>query len=200
MGLSYLKGKNWIEVTREERLFCSYLYCDIQKDVNSFLKLLKTQPQNYRGKVLSNLNNYGDWEIGFEVCFYRDIYYLYKSTGETASESLASFPLKRTFDLCLFSESRIIIIEAKVQQGFDDKQIKYFLDDKNKYIPEILGILGKTVQVDVVALASSQYFKNCTQDTINSFDAYITWQQISEKYKPLKKINIYQQADIKYKQ
>jgi len=103
MGFIYLDGKNWIDVTREERLFCSYLYWDIKKSVKDFVSWLST----ISGLAL----RFDDtWEVGYEVCFYRDLQKFRRKPLD-----LTRYSRKRTFDICLFSESTIVIIEAKVQ-------------------------------------------------------------------------------------
>jgi len=42
MGLSYLKNKNWSEITREERYFCAELYFAIKGNETDFVKWLNT--------------------------------------------------------------------------------------------------------------------------------------------------------------
>ena len=44
MGFSYLQNKSWLEITREERLYCAFLYWDI-KDKEKDLKRVKRYPQ-----------------------------------------------------------------------------------------------------------------------------------------------------------
>lgn len=99
-----------------------------------------------------NLENSSNWEIGFEVCLYRDVL---KSIGQPVKTS--KYPQKRTFDLCLFGQNEIVIIEAKAQQGFTTGQNSKFEQDK-QLISELLGISQDDVHI--VALASSQYFQN----------------------------------------
>jgi len=88
MGYSYLNGKNWLKVTREERLFCSYLYHDIIGVEKEFVVWLNAQPDD---KTL-NLPPQDDWEIGYEVCFYRDFLRVIK--GESVNDS--KYSPKRT--------------------------------------------------------------------------------------------------------
>lgn len=133
-----------------------------------------------------------NWEAGYEVCFYRDLQKLRKKRLD-----LTIYSMKRTFDLCLFSENAIIIIEAKVQQMFNEREIQKFQKDRVN-IPKIIG---KNLDVLVVALASSVYFSNYRRygrhDILSkhNFDALITWKQIGEMYLR----NIYLEADRKYK-
>jgi len=185
MGFTYLDGKNWVDVTREERLFCLYLYWDIKDKEKEFVLWLN---ENWD----LGLSVDDNWEAGYEVCFYRDIQKLRKEPLD-----LSRYSRKRTFDLCLFSENAIIIIEAKVQQMFNKREIQKFQKDRVN-IPKIIG---KNLDVLVLALASSVYFSNYRRYGRNNilskpnFDALITWKQIGEMYRR----NIYLEADRKYK-
>lgn len=40
MGFTCLDGENWLNVTREERLFCPYLYWDIKGKEKDFVRWL----------------------------------------------------------------------------------------------------------------------------------------------------------------
>ena len=185
MGLSYLGGKNWLDVTREERLFCSYLYWDIKTKERDFVRWLdKNCGLDLR------LDTF--WEVGYEVCFYRDVQ---KNRGIPLDSTMYS--RKRTFDLCLFSEDAIVIIEAKVQQMFKEIEILGFQRDRQK-IPKIVG---KELGVYIVALASSKYFKNYGKYGKHNilskpnFDACISWKQMGELFHK----GVYLDADHKYK-
>lgn len=170
MGFSYLNGKLWKEVTREERFFCSLLYWQIRKNPASFINWLNHQ-------TALNLSLDIEWEVGYEVCLYRD---LLKFRDQHVKSS--SYSGKRTFDLCLFSENNIIIIEAKVQQPFKGEQTKTFRKDK-----EYIGrLIGKRVGVKLIAIASSDWINNHKRygenDLISDFDAIIAWKHIADLY------------------
>ena len=132
MPIGYLKGKTWLEITREERLFCAYLYFDI---INTGIPHFITQLNNLDRNIQLESNK--EWDIGFEVCFYRDLLYYYGNkekpirvvNEKREKEGLPKFPEKRTFDLCLFSEDEILIIEAKAQQGLESEQCDTFKND-----------------------------------------------------------------------
>ena len=155
MGFSYLKDKegvelNWHDVTRDERTFCAELYFVIKQDVLQFVKWLdeKVSLQLTEDELKS------EWEIGFEVCFYRDVRKLQNNPVKGSG-----FSQKRTFDLCLFSENRIIVIEAKSQTGFGGDQN----DEFDKDPENILKLLNRTpndLLVNVVGLASSRYLNS----------------------------------------
>ena len=139
MGFKYFEGKNWAQITREERFFCERLFDLIkQEKVEVFAKFL-SQELNLQ------LSEEGEWEIGYEVCFYRD-FWQFKGRKETP------YSPKRTFDLCLFGESEIVIIEAKSAGGFDSEQNKVFRRD----IDEVKR-LTKIQRVELVGLCSSKY-------------------------------------------
>jgi len=185
MGFTYLGGKNWLDVTREERLFCSYLYWDIKDKEKDFILWLNENTD-------LELRVDDKWEVGYEVCFYRD---LKKMKGESIRGT--EYSPKRTFDLCLFSEDTIVIIEAKVQQGFDESQVKVFEKDRH----DIRRITRKNIEVLVVALASSKYFDNYNRygkhNILAKFDALITWEQMNDLYNNSR--GIYLQANESYK-
>jgi hypothetical protein len=78
-----------------------------------------------------------DWEVGYEVCFYRDILKLYGHGVKEKMEDLiakigpnAVNLIKRTFDLVLFSSDTIVIIEAKSAEGLTTEQFKEFKIDE----------------------------------------------------------------------
>ena len=183
MGFTYLNGENWLDVTREERLFCSHLYQDIIGKEKGFILWLNENKK-------FDLKASDDWEVGYEVCFYRDLLKLRKE-----SINSTDYSSKRTFDLCLFSENAIVIIEAKVQQMFNESQIKVFEKDRH----DIRRITGKNIEVLVVALASSKYFDNYNRygkhNILAKFDARITWEEMYDLYKN----EIYLKAKGKYK-
>lgn len=170
-GLKWLGGKSWSEVTRDERFFCAVLYESARRDPAGFAHWLI--------EVTSlNINPAGFWDVGYEVCFYRDfLHFMNRSARQEA------FPIKRTFDLCLFGDSSIIIIEAKVCEAFGAKQNEDFKKD-SELIAKLPG-LGN-VGVFTVALASSKYFSNAKKygltETLDFFDGKISWAQVAEKY------------------
>ena len=184
MGFSYLQNKNWLEITREERLYCAFLYWDIKDRKRNFISWLN---DNHG----LQLNRDAGWEIGYEVCFYRD---LLKSRGESVNPT--QYSSKRTFDLCLFSEETMVIIEAKVQQMFKESQICAFQKDRD----DIPKIVGKEIDTKIIALASSKYYENYEKfgqnDMLKIFDACISWAEIYDSYNQR---DIYKQANDIYK-
>ena len=162
MRIEYLNNKTWAEVSREERLFCAELYFQMRHDIKPFLDLL-------------GIDKTKSFEIGFEVCFYRDVL---KEYGK--SVKYEKLPQKRTFDLVLFSNDEILIIEAKANQGFESEQLKYFKDDEEK-IKTLFSILQLNVpKISFYAIHSDKYAP--THDVKKCFTKLITWKEISEKY------------------
>ena len=172
----------WSSITREERFFCSHLYHGILGKEKEFVKWLNS-------KTKLNLNENTGWEISFEVCFYRD--YL-KSIGKSVKKYSYSrnklFPQKRTFDLCLFSQDHIVIIEAKVQQNFDEKQIKDLIKDK-KMVTELLRRSDHSVKVDGILLCSKEYSYEDKRFPV------IYWSNVPDEFSN----DILNQADGKFK-
>lgn len=188
MGFSYLQGKSWLEVTREERLYCSYLYHDLLGKEREFISWLNPQ---FKREALTLTGN-ENWEIGYEVCFYRDFVKVIRH--ESINKS--AYSPKRTFDLCLFSEDSIVILEAKVQQPFNMKDIVTFAKDRTG----LPALLHRPIYVRLAAIVPSGYLANLQKygkavSLSPSFDAVITWQQLYEKYGRY----LYSQADKKYK-
>ena len=108
------------------------------------------------------------------MCFFRDLWQLGGGKGQPHSP-------KRTFDLCLFSERQIIIIEAKAQQGFDkdQSQLKAFAEDKLK-VAELTGVDS----VLLVGLASSQHISSSsTRNVAQYFDGRLmSWKEMADHY------------------
>ncbi len=173
------KNKTWIEITREERFFCCELYHDIKKDVVGFIKFL-----NENCSVKLDENTY--WEIGYEVCFYRDLIKAegssikkYNKCKENSEPGFKPYPPKRTFDLCLFSNKQIVIIEAKADQKFNDQQLDDLREDVNVYLKRILDKFGSNIEFDSILLSSSGDEKE-----IPDFkNKRIYWNQLREFYK-----------------
>ncbi|MGF1727934.1 hypothetical protein [Photobacterium nomapromontoriensis] len=172
MHISYLKNSCWSDWTREERFFCSSLYEQAKQRLGEFIALINL-------KTDLALDEDIEWDIGYEVCFYRD-YLWQKNTLPIKSSKYSS---KRTFDLCLFSEDTIVIIEAKVFSLFEREDGEKLAKDK-KHLPEILN--RPNLRVLTLALASSVYFNNHAKfgapEILQPYDAKLTWLSLFENY------------------
>lgn len=182
--IPYLRGLPWSNWTREERYFCSVLHSIASREPAGFANWLIDSAALCAEKG-------GDWDLGYEVCFYRD--YLWQLKRQARNLGLSQ---KRTFDLCLFGNRDLIVIEAKVFQPFDAKQNKKFEQDR-RLIRSLPGLENLTVHL--VALASSKYFANAERygrpETLEVFDGRVSWAQLAETYQhPL-----LHQADCVYK-
>ncbi len=174
-GWDYLGGRLWSQITRDERFFCQHLFNLVKgnKKINEFVGHINELAKLEGDEMLPTES---DWEIGFEVCFYRDIWHHRKQDHILYSP-------KRTFDLCLFSKKHIVIIEAKAQQGFgsDATQLEAFKNDREEIEKLELG-----VQVLIIALASSKYvYQDGTRRKLPDgiFDGQaITWKDLYECY------------------
>jgi hypothetical protein len=187
MGISYFKDNKWSDLTRDERFFCSVLYQKASEDPGKFAQWLIDT-------LKLDVSKDGEWDIGYEVCFYRD--FLWQMDESVRQREL---PQKRTFDLCLFGESAIIIIEAKVFESFSPKQNEEFAQDR-EYIKTLPGL--EKISTYVVALASSKYFTNSKtwgrKGTLEVFEKkHITWKQVAEEL--YNNDHLLQQADNLYK-
>lgn len=199
MKTNYLED-SWSDISRDERYFCAELYQIIKDNKYPFNQLL------VKKEIIDSVHT--DYEIGYEVCFYRDYIFRYgyenglkenknhhirtinnlnvpakvrvreKESKKiiTIDKTIDKFPFKRTFDLCLFLEEEIIIIEAKAQQGFKIDQLSSF--DEDHFL--LKKLLKNKINVKVIGLHSSHY--SLSADTITYFDAVITWNEIYEEY------------------
>ena len=163
MGFKYFGGVRWTDVTRDERFFCQRLY-----------ELVNSQPiEDFICFISEHLNLNlpinGEWEIGYEVCFYRDLWQHRGRKGKLYSP-------KRTFDLCLFGEQSIVIIEAKVAGGFDSDQNEVFKKD----IAEVHS-LTQINNIQLVGLCSSQY--ELDESATSTFgNKVIRWDELSKYF------------------
>lgn len=163
MGLSWLDGHSWAEVTRDERFFCQALYSDILAEgAGAFVRHLVAD----HGLAV---DPDGAWEAGYEVCFYRD---LWQHRGRPG----ALFSPKRTFDLALFHDHAIVVIEAKAAQGFDRAQNEVFHRD----LDEIQRQTGVPV-VRLVGLCSSR--ARLSAQTARTFTGpVLRWADLARRY------------------
>ena len=165
---TYLRNNSWSRITREERYFCAELFFEIKKNPKQFIEFL-----NRRLQLNFDVNQY--WEVGFEVCFYRD--YLF-SIGESVRPHYKGqkYPQKRTFDLCLFSETHMIIIEAKADQDFSSAQMKSMDEDKG-FLLKLFEENGKVPAINIFLL--------CSSGNDQEFEGYkkFSWQDLYALYK-----------------
>jgi len=158
--ISYFQNKTWNEgISRTETLFCAELFFLLKEDPSKFIKRFEL--------------NQGNYDVAYEAFFYRDLSKEYNIKWEKF--------LHRAFDLALFSENDIYIIEAKAHDGFDNEQLGYFEEDK-KLVPKILGKVNPKINVNVhlLALISSNYEPK--QETRDKFEKIIYWKEIYELY------------------
>jgi hypothetical protein len=213
MSISYLKdksgeNKSWNDISREERLFCSHLYHAIRSlpDKKTFIAKLNSLESPVKGFTNNlYLSEKANWEVGFEVCFFRDLLFNHNiPIRKLKSNGKKRFSEKRTFDLCLFSDEELVIIEAKAQEKLTSEQCNVIKNDKIK-IEELYEVLeelkvenSSPKHIKLVILASSYYFnspsfnskKGIGKKFINSkknnsyLNALISWKQISESIFP----------------
>lgn len=162
MGLTWLDGKNWVQVTREERWFCLHLYNRIVgKGVRKFVAHLRDQ---YEISVEPDAN----WELAYEACFYRDLWQYRNRQGSLYSP-------KRTFDLALFSDEAIIVLEAKAHGAFERAQLDSFSEDRNQIRRET-GVDN----VLILGLCSSKH--ELSKAAKECFDKVVRWKDLSSYF------------------
>lgn len=162
MGLGFIDGHKWSEVTREERFFCQHLYHLIgQEGTASFVHFLNASRS-------LDLPESANWEAAYEACFYRDLWHYRGCKGQV-------FSLKRTFDLCLLSDEAIVLIEAKAQQDFDLGQLNHLKQDRKQ-----VRKATRIPRVVLLGLASSRCSSTSASGT---FDApVLTWDELARRW------------------
>lgn len=179
-GLSWLGGKTWKQKTRAERYFCAELFCAIRQDEDGFVKFLNDKAEPCRSEAQLPIKG-ENWEAAYEACFYRDI-------------GRQEFSQSHAFDLALFSDDAIILIEAKAHQYLSTAQLTVLSGDRNN-VAKCTGVDEK--MIFLVGLVSSKYSPQ--RPTKDHFDLMTTWEALASCYADKKDIfnranDIYQKA------
>ena len=187
-AIQYFGNKSWSDITREERYFCSHLYHNVLGKEKEFVKWLSKTAQ-------LEIDSKKDWEISFEVCFYRDFLKAQNKSVKTYKKKDGFlYSQKRTFDLCLFSIDEIIIIEAKAQQGFTGHQLDEILQDAD-LVEELTKDFGMKKNCRVILLHSSLYHPR--DERIIKFPRF-TWKDFCAFQN--ENNDVFQRADKLYKE
>jgi hypothetical protein len=169
MSFTYLNNQTWTQITRDERFFCCELYHEIKKDTATFIRFLQTK--------LPAIESESKVEVGFEVCFFRDyIKHIGEANGNKSVKG-SVYSQKRTFDLCLFTDTYIAVIEAKAHTGFNTVQLNSFEEDKQN-IRLLLG--DKCPEIYSIALTADGYSPK--KASVKGFDCMINWKEMHELY------------------
>ncbi len=118
------------------------------------------------------------FEPGFEVCLFRDL----QKVNNPIKIGNKEFSLKRTFDLVLFSETLLIIVEAKANQQFHKKQLESIHNEEINIKRFLSGIYDyKCPDVLLIALISEKYHPK--DETKSQFANHIIfWNEIANYY------------------
>ena len=184
--------ESWLDISREERLFCAHLYEFLRKKGNcrKFIDSLDVGSKDVTSgevEVSQDTLRKDNYEVGYEVCFYRDLAHAH-GKRELASKG-DEFPPKRTFDLCLFGQKHIVIVEAKAHSRFNSKQLEWLGCEKKKIkrLFDELGVESQDVEIVIVCLASSKLFcsqnwqrKRHTERVKMKSDFLTTWKSLSQ--------------------
>lgn len=168
-GLSWLGSHTgWWQVSREERYFCAELYRVVWGKEAKFVRFLN---EKYGERLRENSN----WELGYEVCFYRD---WRKFTDSRDLDSELS--MKRTFDLVLFSDAQVVVFEAKAHQHYDTEQLKDLKKDKENVAKCIKQRVVNPPEVLTAGIKSGRY--KSKQVTLDRFDLrpLIDWRELAK--------------------
>ena len=171
--VQWLDGKTWLDITREERNFCADLYLEIRDHPKEFVRFINechVCSKNASGKSLNETEN---WEVAYEMAYYRDLRHSNKAKGHEAEGNK-----QRKFDLALISDRQLVIVEAKAQGGFSSDDIKNYKKD----LADIRESReDQDVSVFLVLLCSSRWFcsKNRKVETKDVADYVITWKDLA---------------------
>ncbi len=155
-SIPYLKNHRWLDLTRDERFFCAELYFALKQPAafNAFTNRLN---EELKKSGRPTLDPSEPWEVGLEVAFYRDyIHALGAPVNHVLTHEIGStaYSRKRTFDLCLFGQDKLVIVEAKVHQGLKSDQLEEFTRDAEA-ISRLTGLAEENILL--VGLWSSRY-------------------------------------------
>lgn len=177
-GWPYLDRNRWADISREERFFCAHLYALSYKSPRALVAAINKANVDVAG--WEPLQETHDWEVGFEVCFFRDLRH-----SKLLRRKLENVSLKRTFDLALFSERRIVLIEAKAQQGFEGDVLqlagfKADLANAHSALVDVAEALPE-LRLDLILLASTPAVTKLTT-MIPETHYSLTWAQLFNAY------------------
>jgi len=154
---------SWAEITREERFFTCALFNDMRQDCKPLWTTL--------GARLGCSPDVSVVDVGFEVCFFRDVA---RAGLIERNPSLE----KQTFDLVLtLSNGAVVIIEAKAQQCLSTSQARML-----RHARELMQVSSEwpAKEIYLVALCSSKYTPR--QSTREYFEAFILWKEVATFY------------------
>lgn len=180
MSIPYLGAQSWADITREERTYCADVFSAAKDNIPRFIECINKCAGIRKQGIY--FEPHDSWEIGFEVCFYRD---LLRSVGRSVYGS--QFANKRTFDLCLFSPANLVIIEAKVTSRFDRRQGAQLERDPDAIRMAIRTCHPKAAipRITVLGLTSATYVNNLlrySEVQPRYLHGFLTWAQLSASY------------------
>jgi len=193
--------------SREERHYCAYLFSWLIQDNENIKKFLLNFDKPLVDK--SESINYKNVKLFYEFTWLRDIIYEFGrhtefkgQKKEDLKSALNNFVFegggdiqKKKPDLAIYlkNSKKLILIEAKFEEGFDEAQIK----ETKKYGEALVKLLGKgIVKESVVALLGRDYYldklrniKNEDSEKVKKEkrDGYIypclSWEKLAKKIK-----------------
>ncbi|MCB0786574.1 MAG: hypothetical protein KDC02_20500 [Flavobacteriales bacterium] len=181
--IPYLGDHPWSAISREERFFCAELFFTLSrmKSLKPFIAWLNAQCD-------LDLPEDDHWNVGYEVCFYRDLAH---AVGLAGTKSIRDkkvpgtenepFMFKRTFDLALFHPEHLIIMEAKAQQGLTSKQLSVFSKDRRDIEALLEAMNAEVPKVHLLLLAQQRYLDSKRGKAKEKvFAGGISWKMLAE--------------------
>ena len=170
-GIPWLGGhKGWWQVSREERFFCAELYRIVHGQEPMFVEFLNKERR-------MGLDESADWELAYEVCFYRDWNQFRETQGHDPEPTPST---KRTFDLVLFSALQVVLFEAKAQQPYDLSQLCDLRRDREAVLDCIRQSPGVVApKILTLGIKSSRYRPRDSTLTCFNFSP-INWCELAK--------------------
>ncbi len=181
-------GHSWATLTRSERSFCAALYRHELANPGSLHQAIrkhcKVPPAigsrwSWNSASVAHVPTSTHWEVGLEACFFRD---MHKAIPTAVKPSRFNSLAQTTFDLALFSDTSIIILEAKGIETFSTPQLQGIETLKS----DIKALCGKNIEVYVFGLISSKYYLNISKAPITAslhlLDGLLSWSDLANTY------------------
>ena len=167
MAYSWNMNRRWAEVTRTERFFVSQLANAISQNFEQFICFLAKETSLH-------IPESNDWEVSTDVHFFRDRKKYFDAFGW--SHGCGQSYDSTEFDLVLFSESLLLVFEAKAWSCYSTSQLCNLKTHRSK----IEQLFEKRVKVLLIGIHSSRYSPSgCTT---HYFDGCVTWNALSRAY------------------
>ena len=184
----FATGQSWASLNRSERAFCAALYRHDLARPGSLAAAIglhcKAPPQrgtkwDWNSAPVIAVPKADAWETALEACFFRD---MYRAKPTATKPKNFNALAQTTFDLVLFSDDAIIVIEAKGIESFSTAQLRRIAGIKSG----MSALVGNSVQVLFYGLISSKYLRNISNrpaaGELYQLDGLVAWRDLAAFY------------------